>query len=1079
MTDDKHKLSKTRRYVLALAGIWTLVIAGLLAWSLVRQGSAVQEYARIQAGMALERDTFWRNWNAGHGGVYVPVARNTPPNQYLAHISERDITTPSGRRLTLINPAYMSRQVYETAERGGKIRGHLTSLKPRRPANAADPWETEALKAFETGRTEVASIEYISGKPYLRMMRAFHVEVSCLKCHGDQGHNVGDVRGGISVSVPLAPFEALARGEEAALWFGHGLLWLLGLAGIGVASRVIGAWDRRRREAESERASLLADTRERIREIQCLYAVSRSTSMRQTLQEIFRDTLVSIPPGWRYPDIARGRIIFDGKEYVSEPFELTPWKLSSDLLIKGEVRGAIEVYYLRESQELDEGPFLTEECNLIDGLAHMLSAAIERRLAEQALAHTGDELKGSNRELKKAVERANLMAETARAAKAAKSEFLANMSHEIRTPMNGVVGMTALLLDTDLDREQLECVETVRTCGDQLLTLTNDILDFSKIEAGMLEMETIDFDLRVATEDVGDILAIAAEKKGLEFSFFIEPETPSLLRGDPGRLRQVLINLANNAIKFTESGEVAISVMPGAETDTKATIRFTVRDTGIGIPADSIDGLFQSFSQVDASTTRKYGGTGLGLAISRQIVEMMGGQIGVESERGAGSTFWFTAVLEKQPDSSRRAPVELEDIEGLRVLVVDDNATNRRILQTYLANWGCRPTEAASSDEALAVMRTAASQGDPFQIALLDYLMPGVDGETLGRKIKADSTLRGVTMVMLTSVGRRGDARRMRDAGFAAYLLKPIKQSQLFDCLRRVTGKSADLGRTPSRTLITRHSISEDRKRRIRILLAEDNIMNQKIALRILNSKFGYRADAVADGAEAIEVLASRDYDLVLMDCQMPELDGYETARAIRDPNSAVRNHDIPIIALTANAMKTDREKCLSAGMNDYITKPIMPQDLADAIERNLPDPDQENVPQRKNNTPTAPSNEPCVKNAYDKPVALNRMGGDEDVFSELVAIFLTEGPKSLARVQRGVSSGDPKAITEAAHALKGSLSILAANDAVDAAQTVETLGRSGDLQGAQEAAAALAVEVRRLTGDLERETKGTPTYKS
>jgi len=334
----------------------------------------------------------------------------------------------------------------------------------------------------------------------------------------------------------------------------------------------------------------------------------------------------------------------------------------------------------------------------------------------------------------------------------------------------------------------------------------------------------------------------------------------------------VLINLVSNAVKFTEAGEVAITVTLDAETDTQATVHFAVRDTGMGIPVDRMDRLFQSFSQTDSSTTRKYGGTCLGLAISKQIVEIIGGQIGVESEQDKGSTFWFTAVLDKQPAGQEQVAAELGDIAGLRALVVDDNATNRQILSSYLLAWDCRPTEVAGSDEAIRALRTAADEGDPFRIALLDSFMPGMDGESLGRKIKADPQLPDVVLITLTSAGRRGDAKRMREAGFAAYLVKPIKQSQLLDCLRMVTGKSEDSKEEPLEAIVTRHSITEDRKRRVRILLAEDNAINQKVALRILDAKLGYRADAVPNGKEAIESLSRQDYDLVLMDCQMPEM---------------------------------------------------------------------------------------------------------------------------------------------------------------------------------------------------------------
>ncbi len=685
------------------------------------------------------------------------------------------------------------------------------------------------------------------------------------------------------------------------------------------------------------------------------------------------------------------------------------------------------------------------------------------------------------RELEQVTRHALVLAQEAGEANKAKSQFLANMSHEIRTPMNGVIGMADLLTQTDLTPRQKRFADTIRTSADALLMLINDILDFSKIEAGRLELESTDFELRQTVEDVCELLAERAHEKKLELAVEVDDATPTRVKGDPGRLRQILINLVGNAIKFTEKGEVLVRLYSVEQTAEEAVLRCEVRDTGIGIKPEAREHIFDAFTQADASMTRRYGGTGLGLAIARQLVAMMSGTIGVESEPGKGSNFWFTIRLRKPEKGTSPKPAPRRDLQGLHVLIVDDNDTNREILRHQVESWGMRYELARDGSEALRVLREAGARQEPFQVAILDMMMPGMDGMELAQRIKSQADIAATRLVVLTSMGLRGDAGEARRAGIEAYMSKPVRQSELFDCLATLLGREAN-----DTSLLTKHNLSEGRPAfPARILLAEDNAVNQEVQTCMLEN-LGCRVDVAADGQEAVAVLERGTYDLVLMDCQMPVMDGFTATAEIRRREAATPGRArMTIVALTANAMEGDRERCLATGMDDYLSKPLRQEALVAVLRKWMPAATPGGL--RGENpaaapvagaAPAGPLPDPIDWNVLDTLRIIQRPNAPS-LLDRASTLYLQTAKDYLGRLQGLVTGGNAAGVREAAHALKGSSGTIGAKRMAGLCKELEDMGRSGELEGAIAKLLEVRAEFGRvettLTGVIEKERAAKP----
>jgi PAS domain S-box-containing protein len=1003
------------RWIWIFSIAWTILILGSLTLQWLENKRVVHELARLAAVSTFDRDILYRRWAAQYGGVYLAQMDATALNSYLKK-EDREILTTTGIRLTHVNPEYITQQVYDLAKSQSGVGGQITSLHMMDSTEVPDAWEKKSLERFQAGMKDTNSLEEMSGSLYLRYMHTLQVEPNCLRCHADQGFKVGENRGGISVSVPLAPYYASQREEFSSVAFGHGILWVFGLCFIWFGQKRLrkgeqqirmlahsimnvsesvtitdlddrlifvndaflktygyardevigknidivrsakndpkfitevmagshsGSWSgelMNRKKDGTEFPIHLSTTvlcRDNGEPIGYVGVATDITERKKAEEELrfseirFREMFDDAPVGYHEID-GQGHITHVNRtecEMLGYTVEEMTGRYIWDFVLEQDVaqKAVIEklagklppsknlerVYVRKDGTNvpvLIQDRFLRQRDGSINGIRTIMQDITERKRMEEELKRAKEDAEDATR---------------------AKAEFLAVMSHEIRTPMNGVIGMTDLLSNTALTPEQTDYIETIRVSGETLLYVINDILDFSKIESGKIELEQSPFELKECVEQVFDLLAPKAVEKSLDLLYWIDPRIPSLIIGDTLRLRQILLNLVSNAIKFTDHGEIFISVKQGAMEEGKNVIQFSVKDTGIGIPKDRIDRLFTAFSQVDSSTTRKYGGTGLGLAITIKLVALMEGTMAVESEEGKGSTFLFTIRTPVLDESVILPKVVVRksdpELQNKRILIVDDNLTNLQVLRLYCEYWGMIPRTTSSPLEALEWIR----RGDPFDIAILDMLMPQMNGIQLASEISQYRTPDMLPLLLLTSSDlHREDLRQNRNKFFAT-IGKPVKQDQIFNFLvNAISGREAAVKTTGTRAS---KNIPTSQILPLNILIAEDNLVNQKLLFRILQA-FGYEAQVVSNGREVLEKIDHSSYDIIFMDVHMPEMDGLEASRRIV---STRREHERPvIIALTADALQGDREKCIEAGMDDYLTKPVRMEDVRKGLEK-------------------------------------------------------------------------------------------------------------------------------------------------
>ncbi len=1078
-------------FALLLVG-WTAAVGLSLWYNLSVQKEHALDSARIQARTAVEKDVIYRQWNSKHGGVFVPVVPGEfEPNPYLP-VKGREVVGQNGKVYTKINPAYMTRLVHELGVLNSGVIGHITSLDPIRKGNEPDEWERASMELLASKTVdEVSALETRNGREYMRLIRGLVTEESCLPCHAQQGYKVGDLRGSISVSVPMAPLMTVMEDSRKILAGTHVALWLCGLLGISLGMRQIGAGIKERDQAEAELRALTAELEQRVqertdevksqqRDLQALVDNANAGVFLKDMGGVYRIVNAQFAAIIGRPlDSITGRT---DKELLS-PEAARMIRVHEQSVIDSATARELEPgFFSREGMHYSAHVFPVMEEGRVVGLGGVLVDISARDEAERLLLQA-----------KEAAEKASR----------AKSDFLANMSHEIRTPLNGVIGMADLLLRTPLAPDQTSMAAAIKSSGDSLLHVLNDVLDISKIEAGKLTLESIPFRLRdLLFESIKGLTPIAY-KKNIELILHVSPAVPEYLVGDPTRIRQVILNLVNNSLKFTEQGEVVVTVLLVNETADAARLRFSVTDTGIGIPADKQAYIFTAFEQVDTSTTRKYGGSGLGLAICARLLDLMRSKIDLKSHEGFGSSFWFELELpvEKNEELGRKPLMSGEALKGVRALIVDDNDTNLRILNETLSTWGMDVSQSLSADEAYALAAVAAVSNRPFKIILSDLQMPEKDGVDLLRMVRMDPALAHLPVVLLTSgnLPREVQGETGKSGFFEAVLDKPVRPETLMRAIATALGlwESYDiqeLQREESQK-------AETGVRRLKVLLAEDVEMNQMVATRMLK-ELGHEVTVVGDGKQALEAVIAETYDLVFMDVQMPVMDGVQATLAIREMErqGIIRERPL-IVAMTANALKGDKAKYIAVGMDGYLSKPILLEELRTAIAEQFGPKTVSMVEPLESKTgPTWCSIHDAVRNgaqdtrtAGEKPVEANsahntshsrregkgvaageevagvaidwdllerNFAGNRDFTVDSMALYMRDAPSLLREAIEAAERTDNAGLTVNAHALKGITGYFTRGGAYGLCLALENIGRENGLP-------ARRAEVERLFGRL------------